>query len=164
MAAPEAAIHDALSDSIPTARMIVAARDLFDFAARLSLPGELVDPYSSQTIRFLQLVLAGRENEAMHAIYLDADGGYLGDEKIGSGVDDRVGLSLRLLIGRLLEVGARGLVLAHNHPSGDTRPSQADRAATSQLSRLTEPLGIALIDHLIVAGQQVFSMARGRQL
>jgi len=51
-----------------------------------------------------------------------------------------------------LLAGAAAVAVAHNHPSGDPRPSDDDRAVTRRLARAAELIGIELLDHLIVGG------------
>lgn len=53
--------------------------------------------------------------------------------------------------------GAAFLIMAHNHPSGDPRPSDADIAATRRVWRMARALGAALHDHLIVGHERTFS-------
>lgn len=62
----------------------------------------------------------------------------------------------------LIFVAAYGFVLAHNHPSGDPRPSRVDLISTGRIAACGATLGIALIDHVIIgAGKRILSM-RGR--
>lgn len=53
--------------------------------------------------------------------------------------------------------GSAGIVLAHNHPSGDPRPSDADRRSTRRLAIAAESLDCAVLDHLIFAGAECIS-------
>ena len=62
-----------------------------------------------------------------------------------------VDLPLRAIFKRALALNATGLVIAHNHPSGDPTPSEADIQATRRLAATAEALGIRLHDHLIFA-------------
>ncbi len=52
------------------------------------------------------------------------------------------------------------LILAHNHPSGDSRPSRADCNATRKLARAADAFDLSLLDHLIFAGSDCSSMRR----
>lgn len=67
-------------------------------------------------------------------------------------------LSIRDIIGDALRFGSSGLILAHNHPSGDPMPSDADLAATRQLAATAYAVGITVHDHLIVAGNDCRSL------
>ncbi|WP_162935674.1 JAB domain-containing protein [Tsuneonella amylolytica] len=69
-------------------------------------------------------------------------------------------LNFRDVIERALGNAAHGIVLVHNHPSGDPTPSADDIASTRMLAALCRPLELELHDHLIVAGDRIFSMRR----
>lgn len=60
---------------------------------------------------------------------------------------------LRSIITDAIEHGSAGIVLAHNHPSGDPRPSESDRRATRRLAAAAEALDCTILDHLIFAGR-----------
>ena len=59
---------------------------------------------------------------------------------------------LRSILRTAIELDTAGILLAHNHPSGDARPSRLDLAVTRRLSDLAEALGCTVFDHLIFAG------------
>src|SRR5205085_8968880 len=56
--------------------------------------------------------------------------------------------------------GSAGIVIAHNHPSGDSRPSESDRRATRRLVAAAEALDCAVLDHLVFAGAECSSFRR----
>lgn len=62
---------------------------------------------------------------------------------------DHVDLPLREILGEAIQLGSAGLVLAHNHPSGDTTPSSADCALTRRLATAGEAMDLTVLDHLI---------------
>jgi DNA repair protein RadC len=70
----------------------------------------------------------------------------------------RVELPMRRILEDALRLGARGIVVAHNHPSGDPAPSADDVEATRELAGTAARLGIQLHDHLIFAGGEVASL------
>jgi DNA repair protein RadC len=55
-------------------------------------------------------------------------------------------------------VGAKAFILVHNHPSGDPRPSSTDIRFTRRLRRIADELNLPLLDHLIIAGEQMVSV------
>ncbi|MCY7339243.1 MAG: hypothetical protein LH465_04735 [Sphingomonas bacterium] len=63
----------------------------------------------------------------------------------------------RQIIGDAAKHGSSGIVLAHNHPSGDSRPSDSDCRATRRLVSAAEALNCRVIDHLIISGEQICS-------
>lgn len=71
-----------------------------------------------------------------------------------------VGIPVREIIVDAAALGSAGVVLAHNHPSGDARPSAADHRATRKLARAGEAIDLMVLDHLIFAGGDCSSMRR----
>ena len=71
-----------------------------------------------------------------------------------------VEMPVREIVADALRLGSAGVVIAHNHPSGDARPSDADYRATRKLARACEAIDVAVLDHLIFAGGDCSSMRR----
>lgn len=67
---------------------------------------------------------------------------------------------LRTIIADAAELGSAGIVLAHNHPSGDPRPSDADCRSTRRLATAAEALDCAVLDHLVFAGPECSSFRK----
>jgi DNA repair protein RadC len=90
-------------------------------------------------------------HEEVHAAYLDGRGHVVGYEVLARG--GRCGAALLaadVFRGAIL-ANARAFVMAHNHPSGDPRASHEDVVMTKRLKALSEELGVALLDHVILA-------------
>jgi len=66
---------------------------------------------------------------------------------------------VRLVLKNALELGATGLILAHNHPSGTLKPSESDKQLTQKLKMAAQSLDIKVLDHLIVTEKEYFSFA-----
>jgi DNA repair protein RadC len=90
--------------------------------------------------------------EQLRVLFLDRSNGLLSDEVLAFGTRSDVIICPRAIMTRALELRARGLILVHNHPSGDARPSRADVEATRHLVDAARLLGIIVHDHIIVAG------------
>jgi len=67
---------------------------------------------------------------------------------------------LRAIIADAAEIGSAGIVLAHNHPSGDPRPSDCDCRATRRLASAAEALDCTVLDHLVFAGTECTSFRK----
>jgi DNA repair protein RadC len=74
----------------------------------------------------------------------------LGCLKLSRGGLTGTGMDLRILYGTALKAMASGIIIAHNHPSGNLKPSDADRELTSQIKQAGKLLDITLLDHLIL--------------
>ena len=70
------------------------------------------------------------------------------------------GLPIREIIATAAALDSAGLLLAHNHPSGDASPSRADCPSTKRLASLAEAIDVRLLDHLIFAGGNRTSLRR----
>lgn len=102
--------------------------------------------------------------ERCHAIFLDERLAYLGDDAFGTGGPGTLSVRMRDMFGGALRLGARGMLVAHNHPSGHCRPSGCDIAATRRLVAIGRALEIELIDHLIFTRKDIYSMRAGGHL
>ena len=71
---------------------------------------------------------------------------------------DSATFPLREIIADAANLGSSGIVLAHNHPSGDPRPSDSDCRATRRLATAAEALDCAVLDHLIFAASECTSL------
>jgi DNA repair protein RadC len=98
--------------------------------------------------RLLAPLFARPRGEKLVVLHLDAARHAIALEECPPGE-----LPLRAIVRTALEKGAAGLILAHNHPSGDPSPSPEDIDATRQLAEVGVRLGLRLHDHLIFAGR-----------
>jgi DNA repair protein RadC len=77
-----------------------------------------------------------------------------------SGDETGADFPLRAIIADAARHGSSGIVLAHNHPSGDPRPSDSDCRATRRLALAAEALDCAILDHLVFGGGECSSLRR----
>ncbi len=106
---------------------------------------------------YLRVRLAHLRREQVRALFLDKPGCLIADEIVCDGTVDEAAIFPRELVRRALELDACGLILAHNHPSRDCKPSTADIRVTQTLQRAAQCLNVVLIDHIII-GSENFSM------
>jgi DNA repair protein RadC len=76
------------------------------------------------------------------------------------GDENGASFPLRTIIADAAEHGSAGIILAHNHPSGDPQPSNSDCRATRRLASAAEALDCTVLDHLIFAGTECSSFRR----
>jgi len=99
---------------------------------------------------YLHATLAHRATEAFHVIFLDNRNILMRDEQMSSGTVNAAPVYPREIVKRALDLGASGLVLVHNHPSGDPSPSRDDIAMTKAIVEAGRHLGLAVHDHIII--------------
>jgi DNA repair protein RadC len=95
--------------------------------------------------------------EVLRVLFLDHSHALLADEVMQSGTVNHTPVYPRDIIKRALEVGAGGIILVHNHPSGAPTPSLADITMTTQMAATARGLGILVLDHIIVTANDVYS-------
>ena len=78
-------------------------------------------------------------------------------QRISQGGISETAVDIRLILKKALSVLASGLVLCHNHPSGNLRPSRADNELTKRVQEATRILNIRLLDHLIITDKRYYS-------
>ena len=98
-------------------------------------------------------------NEEFRVLYLNRRGILLSDELISQGDISAVAVPLRRIMARVLETNASAIIAAHNHPSGDIAPSESDRLLTKDIIAAARPLGVKVLDHIIVGGEGHYSFA-----
>ena len=98
------------------------------------------------------------DREVMAVLYLDGKGGVVGCEMVGMGGSHGLAVTAKDVIRGAVIAGATGIVLGHNHPSGDPTPSQEDYAMTRSVERACDAVGISLCDHIVVTDDDAWSM------
>ena len=125
---------------------------------QLREPGEAFT--SSQAVRdWLRLQLTTLEREVFMALFLDNQHRLIAHETLFTGTINHTQVHPREVVKRALHFNAAAVILAHNHPSGATTPSQADKALTQRLVQALQLVDIRVPDHLIVGGMQILSFA-----
>jgi DNA repair protein RadC len=104
-----------------------------------------------QAADLLAPLLQSAGGEAVAVAYLGDRQQLLGTGRSEGGAD-AADLPIRQIVAEALRLGASGLIIAHNHPSGDASPSEADLSATRRLAETAAAVGLRLHDHLIFAG------------
>jgi DNA repair protein RadC len=103
-----------------------------------------------QLIDYCHAALAHEKTEQFRILFLDRKNVLIRDEVQQRGTIDHTPVYPREVVKRALELGAAALILVHNHPSGDPKPSRDDIDMTREIAKAAEALGIALHDHLVI--------------
>lgn len=124
---------------------------LKELASRLRTPGMALDNPSAVK-DFLRMKLASSSHEIFAAIYLDSAHRMLSYEELSHGTLNAANVYPREVVKSALKHGAASVIFAHNHPSGVSEPSVADRRLTDRLKDALGLVDIRVVDHLIVGG------------
>ncbi|HVR54933.1 MAG TPA: JAB domain-containing protein [Pseudorhodoferax sp.] len=108
---------------------------------------------------WLRLQLGGLEHEEFLVVYLTPQHRISGIERLFRGSLCQASIYPREVVKRALAVNCGAVAFVHNHPSGSAEPSRADECLTATLKNALAMVDVRCVDHLIVAGDQVLSMA-----
>ena len=111
--------------------------------------------------KYLRLHLQNHEREFFGALYLNNQHQLISFEIIHSGTINSVEISPREVARLALKLNAKAVIFAHNHPSGKPDPSREDINITVKLKSALELFEISTLDHFIIAGNDIISMAEG---
>jgi DNA repair protein RadC len=157
--APLAALLDVKGLKGAKAAQLAAAMEI---ARRVSLPDKRDRVYLKSTMAaatYLGERLRGLADEHFRVLYLNRTSRLLEDALIAQGVPDSVRPPLRAVVAQALKANATAMIAGHNHPSGRAQPTESDRLLTSDLIAACRPLGLRLLDHVIVGEEATFSFA-----
>lgn len=110
---------------------------------------------TEQIEKYLTGLFFGKSYEELYMLSFDGKMRYIDTDKISEGAASDIRLVPRRILEKAFRRGARSVVLAHSHPSGDTVPSAEDIESTRQFRRMLEDYGAELLCHYIVADGKV---------
>ena len=108
---------------------------------------------------YLRAKLAGFEHEVFAVLFLDTHHCLIEYAEMFRGTIDSASVYPREVVKQALRLNAAAVIVSHNHPSGNSEPSAADKAMTSQLRQALALVDIRTLDHVIVAGTRTTSFA-----
>jgi DNA repair protein RadC len=115
---------------------------------------------SPQAVRhYLQLAFGHKPHEVFAVLFVDTQNRLIAMEEMFRGTLTHTSVYPREVAARVLQLGAAAVLLAHNHPSGDTTPSSADVQVTQRMKSALALIDVQVLDHLIVTRTEVVSMA-----
>ena len=111
----------------------------------------------TELLNYLRSDIGFKNTEEFKVIYLSSSNRLIGEETLFRGTIDRSVVYPRLIVERALKYPTKGIIFAHNHPSGDLKPSRKDIELTHELKDLLDVLDIKLLDHIILGEGDHFS-------
>jgi DNA repair protein RadC len=104
----------------------------------------------SALVNYCRLAMAHEPREQFRVLFLDAKNQLIADEVMNKGTVDHAPVYPREIARRALELSAAAVILVHNHPSGDPKPSAADVAITRDIVAATGAVQVKVHDHLVI--------------
>ena len=132
---------------------VASLKVVLESAKRLTREEALSAPLLNSTeklVDFCRVHLAYKKVEEFHLLFLDTKNRLIHHEVQQRGTVDQTAVYVREVLASALRFAASGLILVHNHPSGDPKPSRADISLTREIVMACAPLKISVHDHLIV--------------
>lgn len=113
---------------------------------------------ADQVKAYLRKELAWEEAEYLLALFLDNHNQLIGKGRLFRGTVNHVAHYPRELAKEALANNASRVIIAHNHPSGSTKPSKEDIQATEKLAKALHTVGVVLLDHFVIGRSQVVGL------
>ena len=114
-------------------------------------------------IEYCNGIMAHMKIEQFRILFLDVKNQLIADEVQQTGTVDHTAVYPREIVKRVLAFNASGIVLVHNHPSGDPTPSKGDVEMTRQIKEAVKTIKVNLIDHIII-GTNGYTSMKGMKL
>ena len=129
------------------------------FAENLAREDCLTNP--KQTVQYLRSRLRDHTHEVFACLMLDNRNRVIAFRELFRGTIDGASVYPREILKTALQLNAAAVILSHNHPSGITEASQADKNITVKVKDALNMVDIRTLDHIIVGGVDSFSFAEG---
>lgn len=140
---------------------LIALKTVKESAVRLAKEEVMDKPVLSSwksLLKYCRAAMAYNKIEQFRILFLDKKNVLIADEIQQEGTVDHTPVYPREVMKRALELGASAIIMVHNHPSGDPRPSNSDIEMTKEVQEAGEKLGITIHDHIIISKNDHASM------
>lgn len=157
LAAPTQRIAEVSGAGPAVAQDLKIVQALMERASKAPLMQRPVVSSWSQLINYCRVSMAHEPREQFRVLFLDVKNQLIADEVMSEGTVDHAPVYPREIARRALELSAAAVILVHNHPSGDPKPSAADVAITREIVAATRAVSIKVHDHLVIGRNGVES-------
>lgn len=150
-----------LPDDPALVDLLLAIRPLLSDMLQAEMFDAPILPDNRAAVGYLQLRMAHEPAEQVRMLYLDAKNRLIAEEVVTRGSVTSAAIFPREIVRRALDHGATGLIMAHNHPSGDPQPSRSDVAGSRAVADAARLFDILLHDHIIIGRGGYCSLRAG---
>lgn len=137
------------------AAVLLSAREAMLELLGSSIRAAAVDPFDPALRQYLIASMGSLPDERLRILFLDSARNLIADEEVQRGTLAQLAIYPRTIFRRALEHNAAAMILVHNHPSGDHRPSEEDILTTRKLDQLGSALGVQILDHIVVTAARI---------
>ncbi len=138
---------------------IITALEIGRRKAAQEIPEKTKIKGSTDIFRIMEGLMGDLNVEEFWVLYLNQGNFVIRKEQISRGGINQTSVDVRVIMKSALEVFATGIILVHNHPSGNLNPSSSDYKLTAMIQEAAKTLDIEVLDHLIIAQKAYFSFA-----
>ena len=138
-------------DWIVQQAIVLLERRVFKAGPRLERPAAVRD--------YLRLKLVAEPNEIFVVVFMNSMHDVLAVEPMFHGTINATSVYPRVVLQRALQLNAAAVIFAHQHPSGTTEPSNADRLLTEQLKTALALIDVRVLDHFVIGQGAPYSVA-----
>ena len=138
-------------DWIVQQAIVLLERRVFKAGPRLERPAAVRD--------YLRLKLVAEPNEIFVVVFMNSMHAVLAVEPMFHGTINATSVYPRVVLQRALQLNAAAVIFAHQHPSGTTEPSNADRVLTEQLKTALALIDVRVLDHFVIGQGAPYSFA-----
>lgn len=138
---------------------IAAALEIGKRKALQEVPKKVPITGSKDAYSLLKNYLEDLQTEEFWAIFLNQSNKVIHTQRLSSGGINQAVVDIRILFKNAMEFLATGVIIAHNHPSGNLKPSSEDLHITKKIKEAGKILDIQLLDHLIITQNHYYSFA-----
>ncbi|WP_288987381.1 JAB domain-containing protein [uncultured Sphingopyxis sp.] len=150
MAQSPEALTKVLGSQSSVVSLLLQARAVAIESLAGDIRGIAIDPFDRRLRQYLIMSMGSLSDERLRILFLDGARHLIADEVVQSGSLAQLSIFPRTIFRRALELNAAGLILVHNHPSGNHNPSTEDIEATQKLQIIGRSLNVEIIDHIVV--------------
>ena len=157
LAAPVQRIAEVKGAGASVAQDLKLVQALLERASRGELKQRTVISSWSALVNYCRMSMAHEPREQFRVLFLDVKNQLIADEVLNEGTVDHAPVYPREVARRALELSAAAVILVHNHPSGDPKPSAADLAITREIVAAANAVSVQVHDHLVIGRNGVES-------
>jgi len=150
LAAPAPRLAEVKGAGPAVARDLKIVQAMLERAAKAELHARPVISSWSALVNYCRTAMAHEPREQFRVLFLDAKNQLIADEVMNHGTVDHAPVYPREIARRALEHAAAAVILVHNHPSGDPKPSAADIAITREIVAAAAAVAVKVHDHLVI--------------
>ena len=140
-----------LPDNENVIRMLGSCKETMLASLREPIERRPITGTDQNLIDYLAASMGNCKSEIFKVLFLDNANCLIRDEDFGAGTVSKICFYPRTVFKRAFELGSGGIILVHNHPAGQQRPSAADIKITKSMAILGNELEVRVLDHIIIA-------------